>query len=80
MIEIPMIFKIDEKGYFDRECPNKDCKFNFKINMEDWEGKVSDEEVHCPKCGYVSDASQWFTEKQIENISIQPGTNILIYL
>ena len=68
MIKIPITFNPDEKGYFDRECPNEDCKFNFKINTEDWEEKVSDEEVHCPKCGYVSDASQWFTEKQIKNI------------
>lgn len=47
-IEIPMKILSDEKGYLDRQCPNENCLFEFKISMQDWEDKVSDEEVHCP--------------------------------
>ena len=36
IIKIPMTFQSDEKGYLDRQCPNRNCEFVFKINMEDW--------------------------------------------
>ncbi len=36
MMEIPITFQSDEKGYFDRECPNENCLYSFKINMNDW--------------------------------------------
>lgn len=35
MMEIPITFQSDEKGYFDRECPNENCLYSFKINMND---------------------------------------------
>ena len=41
MISIPIKLKLDEKGYLDRECPNEQCLYKFKINMEDWENNVS---------------------------------------
>lgn len=53
-MEIPVTLQSDRKGYFDRECPNENCLYTFKINMNDWEEKVSDEEVHCPCCGHNS--------------------------
>lgn len=53
-LEIPVTLQSDRKGYFDRECPNENCLYTFKINMNDWEEKVSDEEVHCPCCGHNS--------------------------
>lgn len=68
MISIPIVFNADEKGYFDRECPNEECNFNFKINIKDWEEKVSDEEFYCPRCGHKEEVNQWFTQNQIENI------------
>lgn len=52
-MEIPVTLQSDRKGYFDRECPNENCLYTFKINMQDWEEKVSDEEVHCPMCGHI---------------------------
>lgn len=46
MISIPVTLQSDENGYFDRECPNENCLYQFKIKLKDWEDKVSDEEVH----------------------------------
>ena len=74
MVKIPITFNSDEKGYFDRECPNDNCLYTFKIHMEDWKEKVSDEEVHCPMCGYVAESDKWWTQKQLkdmENIAQQ---------
>lgn len=67
-MEIPITLHSDEKGYFDRECPNENCLFTFKINMEDWENKVSDEEVHCPLCGHIGTSDQWWTQEQLEKM------------
>ncbi len=68
MISIPVTIHSDEKGYFDRECPNEDCLYTFKILMKDWEEKVSDEEVHCPLCGHVDTSDKWWTQDQLEKM------------
>ena len=68
MMSIPVTIQSDEKGYFDRECPNEDCLYTFKILMKDWEEKVSDEEVHCPMCGHVDTSDKWWTQDQLEEI------------
>ena len=65
-MEIPVTLQSDRKGYFDRECPNENCLYTFKINMQDWEEKVSDEEVHCPMCGHIDTSEKWWTQKQLE--------------
>ena len=64
-VEIPIEVQPDKKGYFDRECPNPDCRYTFKVNLEDWKKKVSEEEVHCPMCGHVDIADKWWTQEQI---------------
>lgn len=69
MIEIPVTFNSDEKGYFDRECPNENCLFTFKVFMDDWKEKVSDEEVHCPMCGHVDTSDKWWTQAQLEGMN-----------
>ncbi|WP_455539118.1 hypothetical protein [Terrisporobacter sp.] len=66
-INIPITIKSDKKGYLDRQCPNEECLYNFKINMEDWENKVSDDEVHCPMCGHIDTSDKWRTEQQLES-------------
>ena len=58
-MEIPITIHSDEKGYFDRECPNENCLYTFKINMQDWKEKVSNDEVHCPMCGHIDTADKW---------------------
>lgn len=66
-IKIPMTFQSDEKGYLDRQCPNKNCEYVFKINMDDWKEKITDK-VYCPMCGYIASSDQWYTDEQIEVI------------
>ncbi len=68
MINIPITFNSDEKGYFDRECPNEECLFTFKVFMEDWKDKVSDETVYCPMCGHVDTSDKWYTQQQLDEI------------
>lgn len=63
-VSVPL--EADEEGYLDRECPNSRCEFSFKINENDWSGKVRDEEVFCPNCRHVAPADQWFTQDQVE--------------
>ena len=29
---IPVSISYDEEGYFDRECPSEECKFQFNLN------------------------------------------------
>lgn len=67
-MEIPITLNSDEKGYFDRECPNEDCLYTFKIFMKDWKEKVSDEEVHCPMCGHIDTSDKWWTQEQLESM------------
>ncbi len=68
MISIPITIHSDKKGYFDRECPNEECLYTFKILMKDWEEKVSHDEVHCPLCGHVDTADKWWKQDQLEMI------------
>ncbi len=68
-ISFPVEITSDEKGYFDRQCPNEKCEYVFKIFMEDWEEKVSDEEVFCPMCGHTAPSDRWFTQEQLDAIT-----------
>lgn len=68
MVEVPITIESDENGYFDRECPNEECQFQFKIKMKDWEEKVSDDEVHCPMCGHIDTSDKWWTQDQLDQI------------
>ena len=65
-MNIPIKLISDAKGYFDRECPNENCLYTFKINMQDWEEKVFDETVYCPMCGHVDTSDKWWTKEQLE--------------
>ena len=68
MISIPVTLRSDENGYFDRECPNENCLYQFKIKMSDWEEKVSDDEVHCPMCGHIDTSDKWWTQEQLDQM------------
>lgn len=67
ILDIPIIIKSDEKGYFDRQCPNENCLCKFKIKMIDWKEKINSN-VHCPVCGYIEQPNKWFTEQQMDGI------------
>ena len=69
MESLPITIRSDEKGYFDRECPNEGCLYTVKVLMKDWEEKVSDDEVHCPLCGHVDTADKWWTQQQLEQLN-----------
>ena len=66
--QISMQITPDENGYYDRECPNEDCLFLFKVNLEDWENNIAGHEMCCPRCGLKAPHDEWFTQDQIEII------------
>lgn len=80
MINIPITFRSDEKGYFDRECPNENCLFTFKIHMDDWKEKVSDEEVHCPMCGHIAPSDKWWTQQQLDGMNQIASNFVMSYV
>lgn len=63
-VEVPL--EGDAEGYADKECPSKECLFQFKVHGEDWKNLVRDEEVFCPSCGHAAPSGSWFTTEQIE--------------
>lgn len=67
-MELSVTINSDEKGYFDRECPNEECLYHFKIHMDDWENKVSDDEVYCPMCGHCDTSDKWWTQEQLDSM------------
>lgn len=67
-MNIPIEFVPDSKVYFDRQCPNKESEFIFKIHINDWKEKVSDEAVHCPMCSLIAPSDQWYTYEQLDGI------------
>jgi uncharacterized Zn finger protein (UPF0148 family) len=58
--------QVDVDGYLDKECPNAQCQFVFKIFADDWRDIVRDEEAFCPLCGHAAPAKSWFTTEQAE--------------
>ena len=78
--KINITLKSDDKGLFSRECPNENCLFNFKINLEDWKNNVSDEKVFCPHCGQTATSEKWWTSsqlKQIQKIKTEYAKNLI---
>jgi len=63
-IQVPL----DDKGYYDRECPNSQCQARFKVLFEDWRDKVRDEQVFCPFCRHEEKSTEWNTPEQVEHI------------
>ena len=63
-VQIPIGMPVDDKGYFDRECPHKECGAFFKVLFDDWHDKVPDAAAYCPKCGIKEDPAEFNTEWQ----------------
>lgn len=57
----------DDDGYFDRECPNEECLFQFKVDEQDWKNLFSDEAVFCPLCRHEAKSSSWWTKEQLKH-------------
>jgi uncharacterized Zn finger protein (UPF0148 family) len=63
-ISVPI--ETDEDGYVDRECPNEECLFSFKVDEEDWKELFTDEVVYCPLCRHEANSDSWWTTEQLE--------------
>ena len=66
--QISISVPLDDKGYYDRECPNAECGGAFKVLFDDWRDRVSDARVFCPFCRHEAPSDQWHTEEQVEHI------------
>lgn len=66
--QIQISVPLDEKGYYDRECPSGECAGSFKVLFDDWREKVRDEQVFCPFCRHEAPADEWNTEGQARHI------------
>jgi len=69
--QISVPIQSDEDGYMDRECPNEDCLFQFKVYETDWEELFKDEKVFCPLCRHEAKSDAWFTTEHIEQAKEQ---------
>src|SRR5438067_112951 len=74
--QLPISIPIDNDGYLDRRCPSEACQADFKVLMEDWKAKVSDDQVFCPICREEAKATEWNTPEQQEYIR-QVGINYM---
>lgn len=63
-ISIPIL--PDSNGYLDRECPNPDCLFQFKVQIDDWRNLFRDEQVFCPMCRHEAKSNHWFNSEQLQ--------------
>ncbi|WP_379091969.1 hypothetical protein [Pedobacter sp. UC225_65] len=68
-ISIPIA--VDNEGYWDRECPNTDCEFQFKIHQDDWRDICRDEQIFCPLCRHEAESDAWWTQEQLANATEQ---------
>lgn len=80
MINIPIELKSDEKGYFDRECPNEECLYKFKVSMQDWKNKFLKDKMHCPMCGHIDSLDKWWTQEQLEEMGNIAQSYAMAYL
>ncbi len=70
-IEVRVPIEPDARGYLDKECPVDTCRFQFKVQADDWRDKFRDEQVFCPFCGHDAPANEWWTTEQIEHAEAQ---------
>lgn len=73
-IGIPI--ETDEDGFIDKECPDQECMFGFKVHKEDWKNIFKDESVFCPMCGNESTSDSFWTTEQLRNANRQAGEYI----
>jgi len=70
----------DKEGYSDRECPNEDCRFPFKVFEEDWVNIFRDDAVFCPACGHKSLSNTFWSSAHIEQVKDQLIEKIRTYI
>jgi uncharacterized Zn finger protein (UPF0148 family) len=57
---------VDADGYLDRECPNEECEFHFKIVVDDWANGLEGKQMYCPLCGNIAPADHFLTKEHRE--------------
>jgi len=67
-VKVGVPISSDEKGYIDKECPNPECLYSFKVMAADWKGLFRPEAVFCPRCRHEAPSSSWFTTEQIGHV------------
>jgi hypothetical protein len=65
-LSVPISAVPDKDGYIDRQCPDIECDFLFKVKEDDWRKIVQDEAVWCPFCRHEEPSDQWCTHEQID--------------
>jgi hypothetical protein len=75
-VEISVPFEVDDRGYYDRQCPARDCGAQFKVMLDDWRDLVSDEVAYCPICGHGADSSAWNTPEQAQYLQKAAATYV----
>jgi len=61
----------DDKGYYDKECPNSICLKKFKVFAEDWDKLNKNDSIYCPFCRQEKDTDSWWITEQINNAKEQ---------
>ena len=72
-VRVPISIPLDDDGNFDRVCPNKDCRHEFKVLFDDWRDKVPDAAAYCPVCGKQSEPTTFNTpdlDRYIEEVGM----------
>lgn len=62
--EVPV--DVDANGFIEKQCPNSECDFIFKVHKEDGQRIIKEEAMWCPMCGHCAPERSWFTHDQIE--------------
>ncbi len=65
-MRLPSATFVDGDGFIERECPV--CYYTYKIKASDWENKIFEYEVFCPKCNGSSPSDSWWTKSQSDLI------------
>jgi len=65
---IEILSKTDEDGFIDKECPEQNCLFPFKVYGEDWKTKIDENKVYCPNCKNESPSNAYFPEKLVKQV------------
>ncbi|MEN6334144.1 MAG: hypothetical protein ABFE01_07765 [Phycisphaerales bacterium] len=55
----------DADGYSDRECPNEECLFQFKVVAGECGDSFEGKQMHCPLCGVLAPASSFWTKEHL---------------
>ncbi|MEZ4530530.1 MAG: hypothetical protein R2855_05805 [Thermomicrobiales bacterium] len=65
-IEVPI--ELDDKGYWDRKCPDDECGRPFKVLFAHWKEKVPEAIAYCPFCRVEAEPQAFNTDELAEYV------------